>query len=154
VVRHPGTGASAGSLIGLKYARNPVFPLGFRSAGSSATPNSCRVVSGLIMGMGSVQGTWLQHQASRWGAEPQRHQQIGALFCRKWSIEMKPAVRELSGLRALRRGVEIVSKPRIWSRGASAVSLETQSTFQTTGNGKDGNFTYSNLTTCWCHFDA
>ena len=52
------------------------------------------------------------------------------------------------------RGVDIVSKPRIWDDGASAVSFETQPTFQTVGGGKDGNPTYFNPTTYWCYPDT
>ena len=54
-------------------------------------------------------------------------------------------------------GAWIVSKPRIRSDGASAVSLETQSTIQTAtagGGGKGGDFTYLNPTTYWCHPDS
>ena len=54
----------------------------------------------------------------------------------------------------MRWGVDIVSKPRIWNRGASAISLETQPTFQTAGDGKDGNPAYLNPTTYWRHLDA
>ena len=61
---------------------------------------------------------------------------------------------ELPGPRPLRRGADIVSKPHIWNRNAPAVSLRTQPTFQTTGDGVDGNPTYSNPTACWYHLDA
>ena len=54
-------------------------------------------------------------------------------------MDINNLLRELSGPRPLCRGVDIVSKPRICSHGASAVTLETQPTYQTTGDGKDGN---------------
>ena len=44
--------------------------------------------------------------------------------------------KELSGPRSLRRVMKIVSKPRIWDRGAEAVSLETQRPLQMTGDYK------------------
>jgi len=42
--------------------------------------------------------------------------------------------------------MDIVSKPRIWSRGALAISLETQPTSQVTGAKKDCNPAYFNPT--------
>ena len=45
-------------------------------------------------------------------------------------------LRELSGLRPFRRVVDIVSKPRIWSCGAKAISLENRPTLQVTGSGR------------------
>ena len=50
--------------------------------------------------------------------------------------------------------MDIVSKPSNWSRGASAVSLETQPTSQITGVGKDCNSAYFNPTKCWHRLDA
>ena len=69
-------------------------------------------------------------------------------------MNINSLLRELSGPRPLCRGVDIVSKPRIWGDGASAVSFETQPTFQTAGCGKGGNPTYFNPTTCWYHPDT
>ena len=43
---------------------------------------------------------------------------------------------ELSGPRPFRRVTEIVSKSRIWSRGAKAISLENRPTLQVTGPGR------------------
>ena len=45
-------------------------------------------------------------------------------------------LRELSGPRPLRRVVDIVSKPRIWSRGTKTISLESRPTLQVTGMGR------------------
>ena len=46
-------------------------------------------------------------------------------------------LREPSGPRPLRRVVDIViSKPRIWSRGAKAISLENRPALQVTGSGR------------------
>ena len=45
--------------------------------------------------------------------------------------DINSLLRELSGPRPLCRGVDIVSKSRIWGDGASAISFETQPTFQT-----------------------
>ena len=42
-------------------------------------------------------------------------------------------LRELSGPRPLHRVEDIVSKPRIWNRGAMAISLESQPTLQIMG---------------------
>lgn len=50
--------------------------------------------------------------------------------------------------------LKVVSKPHIWDHGASAVSLGTQPTFQTTGDGKGSSPTYLNPTICWCHFST
>jgi hypothetical protein len=50
--------------------------------------------------------------------------------------------------------VDIVSKPRIWNRDATAVSLENLPTFQITGAGKDRNLTYFEPTKCWYHLYA
>ena len=49
--------------------------------------------------------------------------------------------------------MDIVSKPHVWGDGASAVSFETQPTFQI-GGGRGGNPAYFNPTTCWCHPDT
>ena len=59
-------------------------------------------------------------------------------------------IRELSGPRLLRRAIDIVPKPRTWSRGARAISLENQTTVQTAGAGKDQDLTYFNPTGYWC----
>ena len=45
-------------------------------------------------------------------------------------------LRELSGPRPLRRVVDIVSKPRIWSRGAKAILLDNRPALQVTGLGR------------------
>ena len=45
-------------------------------------------------------------------------------------------LRELSGPRPLHRVVDIVSKPRIWSRGAEAISFENWPTLQVKGLGR------------------
>jgi hypothetical protein len=39
------------------------------------------------------------------------------------------------------RDVDIVPKPCVWSHGALAVLFETQPTFRTTVDGKDGDLT-------------
>ena len=69
-------------------------------------------------------------------------------------MNINSLLRELSGPRPLCRGVDIVSKPRIWGGGASAVSFEIQLAFQTVGGGKGDNSTYFNPTTCWRHSDT
>ena len=45
-------------------------------------------------------------------------------------------LRELSGPRPFRQVVDIVSKPRIWSRDAKAILLENGPTLQVTGSGR------------------
>ena len=45
-------------------------------------------------------------------------------------------LRELSGPRPLRRVADIVSKPRIWSRGAKAILLDNRPVLQVTGSGR------------------
>ena len=45
-------------------------------------------------------------------------------------------IRELSGPRPLRRVVDIVSKPRIWSRSAKAISLENWPTLEAMVSGR------------------
>ena len=73
---------------------------------------------------------------------------------RRVQVNIDNLLRELSGPQPLHRDVDIISKPRIWNRGASAVSFETQPAFQTTGGGKGGNPTYFNPTLCQCHLDT
>ena len=70
------------------------------------------------------------------------------------STNIQFLLRELSGPRPLRRGKDFVSKPHIWNPAPWPFSFETQSSSQITGGGKDGNLTYFNPTTCWCHLDA
>jgi hypothetical protein len=65
-------------------------------------------------------------------------------------MDIKTLIRELSGPRPLRWVMDIVPKPHIWNRGAKAVSLETQSTIQIMGAGKDHNSTYFKPTKYWC----
>jgi hypothetical protein len=48
----------------------------------------------------------------------------------------------------------MIPKPHICNRGALAVSFETQPTFRTTGDGKDGNPTYFDPTTRRRRLDA
>ena len=45
-------------------------------------------------------------------------------------------IRELSGPRPLRRVVDIVSRLRIWSRGAKAILLDNRPALQVTGSGR------------------
>ena len=52
-------------------------------------------------------------------------------------------IRELSGPRPLCRVRDIVSKPRIWNRGAQAVLLENRTTVRAIGVGKGCDLTYS-----------
>ena len=42
----------------------------------------------------------------------------------------------------------MVPKPHIWNRNVGVISLETQTTGQSTGLEKDCNFTYFNFARC------
>ena len=63
-------------------------------------------------------------------------------------------LRELSGPRPFRRVVDIVSKPRIWSRGAKAISLENRPTLQVTGSGRIGISSASTVPHAGPHLDT
>ena len=63
-------------------------------------------------------------------------------------------LRELSGPRPFRRVVDIVSKPRIWSRGAKAISLENRPTLQVTGSGRTAISSASTAPYAGTHLDT
>ena len=55
---------------------------------------------------------------------------------------------ELSGPRPLRRIVDTVSKPHIWSRGATAILLENRPTLQVTGSEGLQSFYFNRTVLC------
>ena len=63
-------------------------------------------------------------------------------------------LRELSGPRPFRRVVDIVSKRRIWSCGAKAISLENRPTLQVTGSGRTGISSASTVPHAGPHLDT
>ena len=80
--------------------------------------------------------------------------QLGELSVRSYAqLNIQSLLMELSRPQVLHLDVEILSKLHIWNHDTLAVSLETQPTFQITGDRKDGSPTYFNPTICWCHLN-
>ena len=57
------------------------------------------------------------------------------MYTRVWT-NIESLLGEASGPRPLRRVMDTISKPRIRSRGANAISLENRPTLQVTGSGR------------------
>ena len=99
-VRHSGIEASAGSPIGLRQVGSSVLPFDFRSAGSSTIRNACRrCVVDFCKWFDNWNELFLGDLAPAPSAMPgcrapmpsKTKQQVGALFCRKSSIEAQIA---------------------------------------------------------------